>query len=135
MDGCIKFHHKTPEAIALLFFIILYQDIMTIFILFVIACVISIILPSILDWFSHGYILNNGRTTEGIITSVQSRSQTDQYGKVHVSYIVSYQFGDPKVRIWRGKFTIKSSRCRFKEGDNVVVYYLPDKPHKNTVSR
>ena len=84
---------------------------------------------------SDSYILHNGRKTEGVITSVQSRSQTDRYGKVHVTYIVSYQFQDSKERIWRGKFTIKSSTCRFKEEDMVNVYYLPNRPYKNTVSR
>jgi len=84
---------------------------------------------------SDDYILYNGQKTEGVITSIQSRSQTDQYGKVHVSYIVSYQFQDSKERIQRGKFTIKSPTCRFKELDKVEVYYLPNKPHKNVVSR
>ena len=92
---------------------------------------------------SNSYIRQNGRKTEGIITSVQSRSTKDRYGKVHVSYIVSYRFQDiePKRKeikqkqTWRGKFTIKSSTCRFKEEDTVTVYYLPDKPYKNVVSR
>ena len=84
---------------------------------------------------SDNYILENGRKTKGIITSVQSRSQTDQYGKVHVSYIVSYQFSDLEERTWRGKFNIHSSVCRFKEEDKIEVYYLPNKPYKNAVSK
>jgi|GEM_PF-2508022 len=84
---------------------------------------------------SESYILTNGRKAKGIITNVQSRSQTDQYGRVHVSYIVSYQFEDSKGRIQRGKFTINSSTCKLKEEDKVEVYYLPKKPYKSTVSR
>lgn len=85
---------------------------------------------------SDGYIRQKGRKTEGIVTSIQSRSTTDRYGKVHVSYIVSYRFQDlDRQQTWRGKFTLKSSTCRFKEEDKVTVYYLPDQPYKNTVSR
>ena len=84
---------------------------------------------------SDGYILNNGQKAEGVITSIQSHSRTDQYGKVHVKYIVSYQFIDFKERIQRGKFTLNSSRCGLKEEDRVEVSYLPDKPHKNAIPR
>lgn len=84
---------------------------------------------------SDGYILENGRRTEGVITSVQSYSRTDSYGRTHVKYIVSYQFEDFKEQIQRGKFTIHSSKCGFKELDKVEISYLPNKPYKNAVPR
>lgn len=83
---------------------------------------------------SDGYIIRNGQKTEGVITSVQSHSQTDQYGRVHVKYIVSYQFQDSREQIQRGKFTIKS-RCGYKEEETVVISYLPNKPYKSAVAR
>ena len=103
------------------------------FILLAIYVIISIY-SLISAWYSHGYIIKNGRKAEGTIINIQSRSQTDQYGRVHISYLVSYQFVDSKEHLWRGDFTIKSSTCKFKEGDKILVYYLPDKPYKNTYS-
>ena len=87
----------------------------------------------LLYWNSDAYIIRNGQKTEGVITNVQSRSRTGRYGRVYVSYVVSYQFNDSEDWVWRSKFTIHSSTCGFKEEDMVIVYYLPDKPHKNAV--
>ncbi|MEO1802858.1 MAG: DUF3592 domain-containing protein [Cyanobacteria bacterium J06629_2] len=129
MGGYTEFDYRLL-AIALLFRT-LHQNIMAIFLLIIAIIIICFILYL----SSDGYIFDKGRKTEGIITDVQSRSQTDQYGKVHVSYIVSYRFNDSEDRVWRGKFTVKSSTCRFKEEDTVTVYYLADKPYKNVVSR
>ena len=102
---------------------------------FIIFSLIILVCCLIFYLNSDDYIFLNGRTTEGIITSVLSRSRTDSYGRTHVKYIVSYQFQDSKGQTQRGKITINSSTCRLKEEDRVEVSYLPNKPYKNAISR
>lgn len=78
-------------------------------------------------------IRRQGTETTGKIVRKDVVRTTDMYGGVHITNYITYDFTD-QVGVRRTKRKKVGTRFdMLAEGDDVKVYYLPQRPDKNTL--
>lgn len=103
-----------------------------IFVLLAIVAIVVIVMV-VSSMNSDARIKKNGTTTTGTVLNTETFRTTDMYGRVSTSYYLSYDFTDAQGRRVSNRKQVYGSLAGKKKGDSITVYYLPDRPDRNTV--
>mgnify|MGYP001062000719 CR=1 FL=1 len=99
----------------------------------IIVLIVVVVIVVIIFAIYKGDIKRRGDKTQGTIIDIDTRSTTDVYGRVHTSYYATYEFSTPNGTRHTGSKNLGGSSRGLHSGSNVTVYYLPDRPERNTI--